>query len=74
MQMHCHASLELPRQSSTHTFKRQIGKASRVWNLNVIIYGIISLEDAAAALALDMILKLRSNNVLQRSLSQIRQK
>jgi SWI/SNF-related matrix-associated actin-dependent regulator of chromatin subfamily A3 len=46
MQMHCHASLELPRQSSTtHTFKRQIGKASRVWNLNVVIYGIISLED-----------------------------
>ena len=45
MQLYCHSSLELPRQSSSHALKRRIRKAFRVWSLNVLIYGAVALAD-----------------------------
>jgi len=45
MQMYCCSSLELPCQSSTDAIKKQMGKKSRLWSLNVIIYGTVALED-----------------------------
>ncbi|PMD57317.1 uncharacterized protein K444DRAFT_644904 [Hyaloscypha bicolor E] len=44
-QMYCCSSLELPRQSFPPNAKRRSGKISRVWRLNVIIYGSVMVED-----------------------------
>lgn len=46
LQTSCYSNLELPGQLSSRSAKRQGRKPSRVWRLNVIIYGTVVLEDA----------------------------
>jgi SWI/SNF-related matrix-associated actin-dependent regulator of chromatin subfamily A3 len=45
LQTYCYSRLELPFQNSTQALKRRRGQESRVWRLNVIIYGILDLRD-----------------------------
>jgi len=45
MQMYCYSKLEAARQTSSMPNKRRNTKMSRVWRLNVIIYGTVALED-----------------------------
>ena len=46
MQMFCYSRVQCLPQSSSQAHNRRKGRPSRIWFLNVIIYGTVAIEDA----------------------------